>query len=100
LTRTQDIEALTDASLGYKALREHKYELAHDSLCQSNALLQKTVQRAPAGRPKTDATALSSFVVQSAGRAITQALAESHYSGTLRPVSAANPCPGGKAVQP
>ncbi len=93
LARPQDIQALIAASLGYKALRERRFELAHQSLCQASVLLAKMAARLTAPRQLRDANDLHDFVVLSAGAAITSAVAVSGYRGTLKLQNPSVPCP-------
>jgi len=94
LTRSQNIDALLDGALGYKALREHKFEMAHDSLCQAGLLLGQIEPSLTTARQKSDTEALRKFVLESAGRAITGAVRDPHYTGTLKIQNPATPCPG------
>jgi hypothetical protein len=93
LARPQDIQALVAASLGYKALRERRFESAHQSLCQASVLLEKMAARLTAPRQIHEASELRDFVVLSAGAAITAAVAVPGYHGTLKVQNPSAPCP-------
>lgn len=94
LSRSQDIDAFVAAAFGFKLLRERKYELAHRNLCRASALSRKIEQRQLGGRTKTDVGALRAFVLQSAQRAIDDAVKNPEYSldGQLRLQDRQDPC--------
>jgi hypothetical protein len=94
LSQPQDIQALIAASLGYKALRERKFEVAHVQLCQSSLLLGKMAARLTVQRQKHDASALRDFVIQAASRSISEALKDPSFArSTLQLQKVAAPCP-------
>jgi hypothetical protein len=76
IAKPQDIDAFVAAALGFKLLREHNNELAHRNLCYAGAQLQKIENRLQAGRERNDITALRTFVLDSAARAINAARAD------------------------
>lgn len=93
LARPQDIQALIAASLGYKALRERRFEMAHQSLCQSSFLLAKMAARLTVPRQIHDTGDLRDFVVKSAGAAIMAVRTDPAYHGTLKLQNPHTPCP-------
>lgn len=93
LARPQDLDAFISAALGYKALRERRFDLAHSNLCQSSLLLKRMQTRLSGSRQKAETASLTALVVDSAGRAVREAKKDSHYTGTLRLQDAARPCP-------
>lgn len=96
LARPLDIDAFVASAFGFKLLREGDRELAHRNLCRASALLQKIENRPLAARTRQDMVALRTFVVQSAGRAIDEAIKDPGYSaqGILRLQDQKAPCAG------
>lgn len=96
VARPLDIDAFVAAAFGFKLLREHTYELAQSNLCRASALLQTIAQRPISPRTRDDVTALRTFVLTSAARAVKEALSDPKYpeKGVLRLQDPAHPCAG------
>ncbi|CAN5237858.1 hypothetical protein BH11PSE10_BH11PSE10_01300 [soil metagenome] len=96
ISRPLDIDAFVATAFGYKLLRGRSYEPAHANLCRANSLLETMARRPLAGRSKTELAGLRAFVLESAGRAVREALADPGYSksGVLRLQNPARPCAG------
>jgi hypothetical protein len=97
LARPHDIDAFVAAALGYKALREHKFELAHGSLCQASLLLSKLEHRVMSSLQKQQVAELRAFALSSAGSAVERAVADHAYRGSLRLLGAQSICPANTA---
>ena len=99
LARPQDLDALIAAALGYKALRERRFDVAQTNLCQAASLIASLEERLTGSRPKADAAALRQFVIESAGRAVAEGKKAGTFKGsTLMLHDIASPCAdaGGK----
>ncbi len=96
ISRPLDIDAFVASALGFKLLREQSLDLAHANLCRAHALLGVIAKRPLAGRSKADLAALHQFVLDGAGQAVRQALAEPRYpkTGLLRLQLPAQACAG------
>lgn len=99
LVRGSDIDALVAAALGYKALRERSYDLAHDNLCRSGVLLERVVERASSARQKADAQGLRAFVLDAAAHAVRGAKA-GRFVGSVTLYDAAAPCAQATGARP
>jgi hypothetical protein len=97
IAQPRDIDAFVAAALGVKLVREKReYETAYQNLCRASTLLNAITKRPLVGRTRDDLIALRAFVIESAGRAVTEGRAVPNYlrTGTLWLHDPKDPCAG------
>jgi hypothetical protein len=76
ITAQREVDAFVATALGFKLLRERRYELAHRNLCLAGALLKKIEKRLPPGRDRDVVVSLQSFAQAAATSAIQGVVAQ------------------------